>query len=219
MSPRWSNNMSRTYRLRAGPVRHRMAATYGELIRVGLQDPFIRGIVGIVVIATAASFAISTLGDGTKAIITLALALSFGVILVILRTLMKNIDSGFVRVVCFLSSAIIMTVFLIFAVFLIPAAFICWPKAYAVILNLKNCGPIERPFAPVLFKATDISFNPDNKKYNALVFYRAARQTDAEHIVGALTSAGFQSQGIAGDLNELTAPHPGATVIKWTTAA
>ena len=103
--------MSRTLSLRAGHVRHRMEATHGELIRVGLLDPFIRGIVGVVVIATAGSFAISALGNGTKAIITLALSLSFGVILVILRTLMKNIDSGFVRMVCFLSSAVIMAVF------------------------------------------------------------------------------------------------------------
>jgi hypothetical protein len=205
---------------------HRGEAIYGELIRVGLQDPFIRGIVGVVVIATATSFAISTLGnDGTKAIITLALSLSFGVILVVLRTLMKNIDSGFVRIVCFFSSAIIMTVFLVFAVFLFPAALICWPPAYAVILNLKSCGPSpsvvpdERPFRPVAFPATAIPFNADNNKYGVLVFYRAERQADAEHVVGALTSAGFQSQGIADDLNELTAPHPGATVIRWTAAA
>jgi hypothetical protein len=203
---------------------HRGEATYGELIRVGLQDPFIRGIVGVVVIATATSFAISTLGnDGTKAIITLALSLSFGVILVILRTLMKNIDSGFVRIVCFFSSTIIMTVFLIFAVFLVPAALICWPPAYAVILNLKSCGqnvvPDERPFTPVAFPATAIPFNPDNNKYVVLVFYRAKRQADAERVVGALTSAGFQSRGIAGDLNELAAPHLGATVIRWTATA
>ena len=64
--------------------------TYGRLIQVGLQDPFIRGICGIVVIAVAGSFAISTLGSGTKAVITLALALSFGVVLVVLRTLLKS---------------------------------------------------------------------------------------------------------------------------------
>ncbi len=208
--------MSKTLRLRAGHARHRMEATYGELIRVGLQDPFIRGIVGVVVIAAAASFAISTLGNGTKAIITLALALSFGVILVILRTLMKNINSGFVRMICFFSSAIIMTVFLIFAVFLVPAAFICWPPGYAAILNLRSCGPLETPFTPVAFPPTAIPFNPDNNKYGVLVFYRAERQAYAEHVVGALTSAGFQSQGIASDLNELTPPHLGATVIKWT---
>jgi hypothetical protein len=204
-----------------------MEATYGQLIRVGLQDPFIRGIVGVVVIAVAASFAISALGNGTKAIITLALSLSFGVILLILRTLMKNIDSGFVRMVCFLSSAVIMAVFLIFAVFLVPAAFICWPPGYAVILGLNSCvGSIEKPFAPsiekpftpVAFSATAVAYNPDNNKYNVLVFYRAERQADAEHVVGALKSAGFQSQWIVGDLNELTAPYPGATVIRWTAA-
>ena len=48
-------------------------ATYDRLIKVGLQDPFIRGIAGVVVIATAASIAISALGSGTKAIITIAI--------------------------------------------------------------------------------------------------------------------------------------------------
>jgi hypothetical protein len=216
-------NMSKTLRVSAGPARHKIDATngelIGELIRIGLKDPFIRGIVGVVVIAAAASFAISALGSGTKAIITLALSLSFGVILLILRTLMKNIDSGFVRTVCFLSSAVIMAVFLIFAVFLAPAAFICWPPSYAIILGLKSCGTIEKPFKPVAFPATAIAFNADNAKYNALVLYRAERQEDAENVVGALRSAGFQSKGIVDDLNELTEPYPGATVIRWTTTA
>ncbi len=211
--------MSKTLRLRTGPVGHRTETTYGELISVGLQDPFIRGIVGVVAIATAASFAISALGNGTKAVITLALSLSFGVILVILRTLMKNIDSSFVRMICFLSSAVIMAVFLIFAVFLVPAAFICWPPGYANILDLKSCGPIEKPFKPVAFPASVVAFNPDNNKYKTLVFYRAERQEDAERAVGALTSAGYQSQGIAGDLNELTQPYSGATVIRWAADA
>jgi hypothetical protein len=41
-------------------------AIYDRLIKVGLQDPFMRGIAGVVLIATAASLAISALGSGTK---------------------------------------------------------------------------------------------------------------------------------------------------------
>ena len=114
-------------------------ATYDRLIKVGLQDPFIRGIAGVVAIATAASIAISTLGSGTKAVITIALSLLFGVVLVVLRALMKYADSTFVRMVCFASSAVIVTVFLVFTVLLVPAAVICWPQPYAQLLNLPNC--------------------------------------------------------------------------------
>jgi SH3-like domain-containing protein len=112
---------------------------YRQLIKVGLKDPFIQGIVGLVVIAVAASFAISALGSGTKAIITLALSLSFGVILVILRAVITNIDNTFIKGICFASAGVIVSVFLVFAVFLIPAAFICWPPPYAVMLGLTSC--------------------------------------------------------------------------------
>jgi hypothetical protein len=49
-----------------------------------------------------------------------------------------------------------------------------------------------------------------------VVFYRPERLSDAERIVGALRSAGYQSDGINSDLLELTPPFPGATVLKWT---
>jgi hypothetical protein len=197
--------------------------TYGRLIQVGLQDPFIRGICGIVVIAVAGSFAISTLGSGTKAVITLALALSFGVVLVVLRTLLNHVDSVFVRVVCFVSSAVIMFVFLVFAVFLIPAAFICWPQGYATLLNLPNCSSavVEKPFTPVPFTGAGIVFNPDNGRFLVLVFYRPERQEDAERIVGALRSAGYRSDASQSSLNEVIAPNrnPDTTLIKTTTLA
>jgi len=122
------------------PRKPRDNSLYGELISVGLRDPFIRGIVGLVVIALAASFAISTLGSGPKAIITLALSLSFGVILVILRAVITNIDNAFVKLICFTSVGVIVSVFLVFAVFLIPAAFICWPPIYAAMLGLTSCA-------------------------------------------------------------------------------
>jgi hypothetical protein len=131
-------------------------AIYDRLIKVGLQDPFMRGIAGVVLIATAASLAISALGSGTKAVISIVLALLFGVVLVVLRALMKYADSTFVRVVCFASSAVIMTVFLVFTVLLVPAAVICWPQPYAQLLNLPNCSlaaiesaTIDKPFTPV----------------------------------------------------------------------
>lgn len=184
---------------------------YNRLIDVGLKDPFIRGIAGVVVIAVAASFAISTLGSGPKAVIALALSLAFGVVLVVLRTLMKHVDSSFVRIVCFASSAIIMTVFLAFAVLLVPAAVICWPQPYAQLIGLPNCGSVnvngeEERFEPIPFTGTAVTFNSDNQRYLVFVFYRPDRREDARHIVGALLSAGYRSEGGGSSLNEVIAP-------------
>ena len=191
-----------------------------------MKDPFIRGIVGLVVVAAAASFAISTLGSGTKAIITLALSLSFGVILVILRAIMNNIDNNFVRMICFASAGVIMSVFLIFAVFLIPAAFICWPSGYAQILGLTNCAiaissPSSTRFTPTPYAGPGILPSPDNGKYTVLVFYVPGRQGDAERIVGAMLQAGYKSDGGESDLNEVIVPdrRPGTIVIRTTSFA
>lgn len=209
-------------------------ATYDRLIKVGLQDPFIRGIAGVVVIATAASIAISALGSGAKAIITIALSLLFGVALVVLRALMKYVDSAFVKIVCFASAAVIMTAFLVFTVLLVPAAVICWPQPYAQLLSLPNClaqiekaaaqiekATIEKPFTPVAYTGTGITHNPDNDKYLVLVFYRPERKQDAERIVGALRSAGYRSDGTLSSLDEVVTPnrHPDMTLIKTTTLA
>jgi hypothetical protein len=119
---------------------HNANALRNRLIDVGLQDPFIRTIVGVVAIAVAASIAVSALGSGPKAIITIAFLLSFGVILVILRTIVTNIDQPFIKFVCFMSAGIIMLVFLSFVLFLIPAALICWPAPYAQFLGLTSCA-------------------------------------------------------------------------------
>lgn len=203
-------------------------ATYDRLIKVGLQDPFIRGIAGVVVIATAASIAISALGSGTKAIITIALSLLFGVVLVVLRALMKYVDSPFVKIVCFASSAVIVTVFLVFTVLLVPAAVICWPQPYAQLLSLPNCAlaaienvTSEKPFTPVAYTGTGITHNPDNNKYLVLVFYRPDRKQDAERIVGALQTAGYRSNAVQSSLDEVIAPdkRPGTTLIKTTALA
>ena len=199
-------------------------ALYDRLVKVGLQDPFIRAVAGMVVIAVAASFAISALGSGTKSVITLALALAFGVVLVVLRTLMKYIDSVFVKIVCLVSCGVIMSVFLIFAIFLVPAAFICWPHGYAQLLDLQSYQvppPGDEEFKPVAYTGPAIAYNADNQKYLVMVFYRPDRKSDAEHIVGALLSAGYRSDGSQSTLNEVVAPNrnPGTTLIKTTTLA
>jgi hypothetical protein len=198
--------------------------TYDRLIDVGLKDPFVRGIAGMVVVATAASFAISALGSGAKAVITLSLCLAFGVVLVILRTLMRYADTSFVKIICFASSGVIMFIFLVFLLLLIPAATICWPHPYAELFGLLNCasGVLEaRPFTPVPFTGPAIAFNPDNNKYQVLVFYRLARQEDAERIVGALRSAGYRSDGAESSLGEVIAPsrQPDTTLVKTTAQA
>jgi len=201
---------------------------YDRLIDIGLQDPFIRTIVGLVVIAVAASFAVSALGSGTKAVITLALALSFGVVLLILRTLMKYVDSAFVRMVCFVSSGVIMFVFLVFALLLIPAAVICWPQPYAQLLSLPNCAAAaiqqtrstqETVFVPTVFP--NIAVDPANSKYLVFVFYRPERLDDAQRIVGALLSAGYRTESAQSSLNEVITPNrqPNTTLIKTTASA
>lgn len=184
-------------------------ATQQMLINVGLRDPFVRVIAGMAAIAFAASYAISALGSGTKAIITLALCLGFGVVLVVLRTLMKYVDSPFVKIVCFASSAVIMLVFLVFAVLLVPAAVICWPHPYADLLSLPNCAMVaikQVPFKPVPFTGTAITLDPDKSKYLVVVLFRPDRRSDAEHVVGALQSAGYQSTGVESNLDEVFAP-------------
>ena len=189
--------------------------TYGRLVLIGLKDPFIRQIAGAAALAVTASLVISVLGSGIKAILTISLLLSFGVILIILRTLMNNMDTSFVRTACFVASTIIMGVFLVFGVLLIPVATVCWPQNFAIMLGLNSCqGPIAAEFKPVPFP--DIHFNPANASRRVVVLYRPERLSDAERIVGALRSAGYQSDGVNSDLLELTPPFPAATVLKWT---
>ena len=205
------------------PKRKHPHGLYERLIDVGLQDPFIRGVVGIVVIAAAASIAISTLGSGAKAVITLALCLSFGVVLIVLRALMRYADSPFVKFVCFAFSGAIMFVLLVFALLLIPAAVVCWPQPYAELISLPNCAAqVEsKPFTPVAYTGTGLSFNPDNAKYVVRVYYRPARKEDAERVVGALLSAGYKSDGAASTLDEVVTPNrnPDTTLIKTTAQA
>jgi hypothetical protein len=195
--------------------------TYGRLVSIGLKDPFIRQIAGVAALAVTATFVILVLGTGVNAILTLSLLLSFGVVLVILRTLMNNMDSSFVKTACFIASTIIMGIFLIFGVLLVPAATICYPPDFAIMLGLNSCkvgaAPVADKFEPVAFPM--IHFDPANGGRRVKVIYRSERLSDAERIVGALRSAGYQSDGVNSTLLELTPPFPGATVLKWNSSA
>ena len=192
-----------------------------QLIRIGLKDPFIRAIAGMVAIATAAGFVLSVLGNGTRATIAVGLSLMFGVVLVVLRVLMNNAGGVFVKWLCLAASAVIVCVFLALIIFAVPAITVCWPESYRETLGLKACEmqPSEaKAFAPAAYSGQGISLNPDNKKYLVLVFYRPERLDDAEHIVGALLLAGYQADARASSLNEVMAPDrsPGVSLIKTT---
>jgi hypothetical protein len=196
---------------------------FNEMIKVGLADPFIRAIVGVVAVATAAAFAVSVIGDGTRAVIAVGLSLMFGVVLVVLRVLMKNLDSPIVRWLCLFASGVIIAVFLALIVLAVPAITVCWPAMYRETMGLQPCGgvPQARAFAPTPYVAPDIKYDPANRATQVLVFYRAARQRDAERLVGALRSAGYASDGVESDLNEVVADNrsPGVSLIKTTGAA
>jgi len=201
---------------------------YRRLTDVGLRDPFIRVIAGGVVIAIVASYAISKLGSGINVIFAFALSLAFGVLLVVLRTLMKHVESAFVTTICYIASGIIVFVFLAFVVLLFPAVVTCWPRPYAQLLSLSNCASapnvdniVQKPFTPKPFRGQGIAFNPENGKYLIWVFYRPDRVEDAERIVGALRSAGYQSNGSQSTLDEVVAPdrRPDTSLIKTTALA
>lgn len=110
-----------------------------SMIKIGLRDPFIQGIVGVVAIATAIGIAIKTLGDGKNTIIAVALALIFGVILVVFRVLILNINNTIVRWLCIFSSVTLTGVFLIFVILTLPAVTFCWPPLYAAFLGVRGC--------------------------------------------------------------------------------
>jgi hypothetical protein len=78
---------------------------------------------------------------------------------------------------------------------------------------------VEKPFTPVALP--NVTPNPENAKYIVLVFYRPDRFDDAQHIVGALKSAGYNSDAMQSSLNEVLAPDKRAktSLIKTTTAA
>ena len=78
-----------------------------------------------------------------------------------------------------------------------------------------------KPFTPVAFPRGNISLNPDNAKYTVRVFYRTGRKEDAEHVVGALLTAGYKSDGVESSLDEVITPNrsPDTTLIKTTAQA
>jgi hypothetical protein len=85
---------------------------------------------------------------------------------------------------------------------------------YAVYTTL-----VEKQFTPV--PLPNVTSNPENAKYVVLVFYRPDRFDDAQHIVGALKSAGYNSDGMQSSLNEVMASdkRPKTSLIKTTTSA
>jgi hypothetical protein len=78
---------------------------------------------------------------------------------------------------------------------------------------------VEKQFTPVALP--NVTFNPENAKYVVLVFYRPDRFDDAQHIVGALKSAGYMSDAMQSSLNEVMAPdkRPKTSLIKTTSLA
>lgn len=198
------------------------------LIKVGLEDPFVRGIAGIVVVATAASIAISLLGDGLKAVLAIALSIVFGVILVVLRVLTRNADDPFVKMLSQIVSGAIAIVFVLLVFLVVPAVTFCWPQAYHDTLGLQACGAIASPpsrtdtaFRARPYLGSGIVMNPDNAKYTLLVFYRPSRRSDAEGVVGAFLSAGYKSAGQETDLNEVATDDrsPDITLVKTSVPA
>jgi TIR domain len=79
----------------------------------------------------------------------------------------------------------------------------------------------EERFEPIPFTGPAVTFNSDNQRYLVFVFYRPDRLEDARHIVGALLSAGYRSEGSGSSLNEVIAPNrnPNTTLIKTTALA
>jgi len=195
------------------------SSVYHEFIKVGLEDPFIRGIVGVVAIATAAGFAISILGDPIRAALAVGLSLMFGVILAVLRVLMNNLNSAFVRGLCFLAASVIVGVFLLMIVLTFTAATICWPTPYSRMIQLRACVTTtdSTPFTPSAYTGKGITLDPANAATPIYIFYRRARQPDAEQIAGALMAGGYPVQSVESDLNEVVTDNrtPGLTLIKF----
>jgi hypothetical protein len=116
------------------------SSTRQALMRAGMRDPFIQGIIGIVAIATAIGIAVKTLGDGKNTIIAISLALIFGVVLIVFRVLIININNTVVRWLCIFSSVTLTGVFLIFVILTLPAVTFCWPPLYANFLGVHGCA-------------------------------------------------------------------------------
>jgi hypothetical protein len=166
---------------------------YRRFVDIGLRDPFVQLVVGVVAIGAAVSFVMSEFGGGLKAIIAIASGIGAGVILLILRALVKDSESNFVRFMGYAASAAITSVFAILVLALIPAVLTCKPQAYANLLGLcSTSGPTLTAFVPIPFSASEAP-DPASPNFRVLIFYRTARQTDAEKVAGALQWAKFNS--------------------------
>jgi hypothetical protein len=223
-------------RREAKPMEPHEKSLYKKLIDIALQDPFVQLIAGLIVVAFVASSAVAALGSGPKAIIGLALTVTGGLVLFVIRTVVvKYPDSPFVKIVAFISASVIIGVFLIFVLLLVPAATICWPEPYREMLSLPACA-VSREITPKndatpkngdIFELPDstrlpsVLYNPENSNYTVLIFYRSPRIRDAENIVGTLLKAGYKSNASESDLNEVRADdkRPGSSLIKSTAMA
>lgn len=204
---------------------------YKRLIDIGLRDPFIGSIAaGAVLMAVVGAYVVKTTGSGMNAAVTLGAFLLFGVLLIVVRSLFNDQGSPVVRMIGSAFAVVVTLVFLTFVVLLVPATTACWPQDFAQLLRLSNCAPttgvekvstavVEKEFSPVPLQ--NVSYSQENAKYLVLVFYRLERFDDAEHIVGALRSAGYNSDGIQDNLDEVVAPdkRPDTSLIKTTALA
>lgn len=196
---------------------------FNRLIDIGLKDPFISLIAGgAVVMAVVGAYVVKISGSGTNAIRTIGAILVFGLLLLIIRSLFYDQGNPVMRTFGFAVAGVVTLVSSTFMLLLIPAVTDCWPAAYVQLIGLSNCGPapvVEKEFSPIPLQ--NVSYSPDNAKYSVLVFYRLQRFEDAEHIVGALRSAGYNSDGIQDNLDEVVAPdkRPDTSLIKTTALA
>ncbi|MGB6543014.1 MAG: hypothetical protein WBF03_19320 [Xanthobacteraceae bacterium] len=190
---------------------------YRRFIEIGLRDPFAQLVIGVVAIGAAVALVISQFGGGLRAVIAIGSGIGAGVILLILRSLVKDSESNFVRFMGYATSLAITAVFTILVLAVIPAVLTCKPQVYANLLGLcaPTPGPASTAFAPIPFSGTGTP-EPAAPNYRVLIFYRTARQTDAEKVAGALQWGKFDS-GPADwrndDLNEL-GPQTGIVLVR-----
>jgi hypothetical protein len=73
----------------------------------------------------------------------------------------------------------------------------------------------------IAYSGLGIVTNPENAKYKVRIFYRSGRREDAARVVGAMLQAGYGSDAVESDLNEVIAIDrgPNAALIKTSDTA
>ena len=100
-----------------------------RLVEIGLEDPFIRTIVRDGGCCHGRELRRLDHGECNKAVFAVGLSMMFGVVLVVLRVLMKHADDKIVWTLCLLASGVIVLVFMAVIVVAVPAVTVCWPPA------------------------------------------------------------------------------------------